>query len=36
MIAVRDTKDRQGTALAFTMAAWKHFASRVKTDRHSL
>ena len=36
MIAVRDTKDRQGPVLAFSAAAWKRFAGQVKSGaRHS-
>lgn len=31
MIAVRDTKNRQGPVLAFSTAAWKRFARRVKS-----
>jgi len=29
-VTVRDTADRDGTALAFTPAAWKAFTSRLK------
>jgi hypothetical protein len=29
-VAVRDSKDRQGPALAFTAAAWQVFTQRVK------
>lgn len=36
MIAVRDTKDRQGPALAFSPTAWQRFAGQVKSGaRHS-
>ncbi len=36
MIAVRDTKDRQGPALAFSTTAWNRFAGQVKSAaRHS-
>jgi hypothetical protein len=30
-VLVRDTKDRDGGALAFTPDAWRRFAARVKT-----
>ena len=30
-VLVRDTKDRQGTVLAFTTDAWHRFADQVKT-----
>ncbi len=30
-VLVRDTKDRSGTALRFTPAAWQWFADRVKS-----
>lgn len=36
MIAVRDTKDSQGPALAFSPTAWRRFAGQVKSGaRHS-
>ncbi len=36
MIAVRDTKDRQGPVLPFGAAAWKRFAGQVKSGaRHA-
>ena len=31
LIAVRDTKDRPGPVLAVTTAAWRHFATTIKT-----
>jgi hypothetical protein len=37
-VLVRDTKDRQGPALAFSQAAWRRFAAQVKrslADRQS-
>jgi len=32
-VLVRDSKDADGTKLAVTTAAWRRFASEVKTDR---
>ena len=32
-VLVRDTKDRQGSVLTFSPAAWRRFASRVKGER---
>jgi hypothetical protein len=29
-VLVRDTKDRQGPVLAFTMGVWRRFADQVK------
>jgi len=31
-VLVRDTKDRQGPALAFTPKTWRQFANEVKTS----
>jgi hypothetical protein len=31
MIIVRDTKDRSGPVLGFSLAAWHRFADQVKT-----
>lgn len=33
LIAVRDSKDPEGPALAFTSFGWQEFISAVKTDR---
>jgi len=30
-VLVRDTRDRQGPALRFTVGAWKRFADRVRS-----
>ena len=35
-VVVRDTKDRTGTVLRFTPAAWRDFAGRVKAGERSL
>ncbi len=35
-VLVRDTKDRQGPALAFTPKTWRQFANEVKTATRSL
>lgn len=32
-VLVRDTKDRHGPVLAFSPAAWRRFASQVKSER---
>jgi hypothetical protein len=32
VIVVRDTKDRQGSALQVSAEAWRRFAARVKAD----
>jgi hypothetical protein len=34
-VAVRDTKDRQGSVLSFNLAAWRRFADQVK-QTHSV
>jgi hypothetical protein len=31
-VQVRDTKDRQGSVLAFSPQVWRRFAERVKAD----
>ena len=36
VIAVRDTKDRDGPVLAFTPQAWRQFAARIKTSNPRL
>jgi len=33
IVAVRDTKDRQGPALTFSAEAWRRFAGQVKGER---
>lgn len=33
-VLVRDTKDRQGPVLRFTLGAWKRFADQVRSDAH--
>ena len=35
-VLVRDTKDRQGPALAFSPKTWRQFANEVKTATRSL
>ena len=32
MVAIRDTKDRQGPTLAFTCRDWQAFARRIKGE----
>jgi hypothetical protein len=32
-VRVRDTKDRAGAVLAFTPAAWRAFAAKIKNGR---
>lgn len=32
LVALRDSKDPEGPALAFTSAGWQEFISAVKTD----
>jgi len=32
IVAVRDSKDRSGPALAFTPAQWQAFTARIKSD----
>ncbi len=34
-VVVRDTKDRTGPVLRFTLAAWRDFAGPVKVGVHS-
>jgi Domain of unknown function (DUF397) len=36
VVAVRDSKDRQGPALAFTPAQWLAFLDSVRADEFSL
>jgi hypothetical protein len=33
IVAVRDSKDRSGPALAFTPAQWQAFTVRIKSDQ---
>lgn len=33
IVAVRDTKDRQGPALTFSAEAWRRFASQLRSER---
>lgn len=33
IVAVRDSKDRSGPALAFTPAQWQAFTARIKSDQ---
>ncbi len=35
-VLVRDTKDRQGPVLAFSLETWRQFAGKVKTDARSV
>ena len=35
-VAVRDTKDRMGPVLRFTLAAWREFAGQVKAGERTL
>lgn len=32
LVAVRDSKDRSGPALAFTVSAWREFTAAMRTD----